>query len=134
MITWALVMSAPPDLFCTPKASNEGLDCHRAPPLSTPSTVTVPIGPPSKVAGCGLALSGPDMAGLAIGVGAGAAGAAAAGAAAGGVEVWSSARAAVAKARPRPADPAHSTSLKLVIDYPLYDCAARPLPIGALSR
>jgi hypothetical protein len=71
------------------------------------------------------------MAGLAIGVGAGAAGAAAAGA---GGEVWSSARAAVAKARPRPADPAHSTSFKLVIDYPLYDCAARPLPIGALSR
>ena len=64
------------------------------------------------------------MAGLAIGVGAGGAGVAGA----------VSAKAALAKARPRLAEPAHSNSFKLVIDYPLYDCAARPLPIGALSR
>src|SRR5471032_2691776 len=102
MITWALVSKAVPEWFCTPKASNDGLDCHSAPPLITPSTVMVPTGPPSKVAGCGFALSGPAMDGLAIGVGAGGAGAAGA--------AGVSAKAALAKARPRLAVPAQSSS------------------------
>src|ERR1700676_5183823 len=127
MITCALVISAEPALFKLPKALNAGLDCHITPPLSTPSTVIEPSGPASNVAGCGLALSGPAMAGLAIGVGAGGAGAA-------GVAGAVSANAAPAKARPSVAEPAQSNSFKLVIDYPLYDYAARPLPIVALSR
>src|SRR5271154_1628029 len=98
MITWALVRPPSALAFLLPKPLNPGLVSKMPPPETTPSTVILPIGPASNTAGFGLALSGPAMAGLAIGVGAGAAGAAA-GAAAGGVD-WSSAKAALAKARP----------------------------------